>query len=148
MNLLEFIFKWQTLIGAVLGGIFALATAFVVAITVRRREDVTSGMVVIADLAAVRIAAEALNSLAKHEKIKKKEMPLWFSDKLVSSHPKLSALFEASVARLMPLDVYLAAHLSLCPSINGLYWAICRGRHTIATSNVRITGRFCCTHKR
>jgi len=113
MSWLELIFKWQTLIGAVLGGIFALATAFVVALTMRRREEVASGMVVVADLAAVRIAAEALNSVAKQEKIKEEEFPLWFSDKLVSSHPKLSTLFEASVARLMPLDVYLAAHLSL-----------------------------------
>jgi len=113
MSWLEFIFKWQTLIGAVLGGIFALAAAFVVALTMRRREEVASGMVVVADLAAVRIAAEALNSVAKQEKVKEEEFPLWFSDKLVSSHPKLSTLFEASVARLMPLDVYLAAHLSL-----------------------------------
>lgn len=113
MSLVEFISKWQTLIGAVLGGIFALATALVVALTMRRREEVASGMVVVADLAAVRIAAEALNTVAKQEKIKEKQFPLWFSDKLVSSHPKLSTLFEASIARLMPTDVYLAAHLTL-----------------------------------
>lgn len=113
MSLLDFIFKWQTLIGAVLGGLFALATALVVALTMRRREEVASGMVVVSDLAAVRIAYEALNSLAEKENIGEKEFSLWFSDKLVSSHPKLSTLFEASVARLMPVDVYLAAHLSL-----------------------------------
>ncbi|MBU4185113.1 MAG: hypothetical protein KKI12_00690 [Proteobacteria bacterium] len=111
--MIDLIFKWQTLIGAVLGGMFALATALVVALTMRRREEVASGMVVVSDLTAVRIASEALNSLAEKENIGKKEFPLWFSDKLVSSHPKLSALFEASVARLMPVDVYLAAHLSL-----------------------------------
>lgn len=113
MSLIDFIFKWQTLIGAVLGGLFALSTALVVALTMRRREEVASGMVVVSDLAAVRIAYEALNSLAEKDNIGEEEFPLWFSDKLVSSHPKLSKLFEASVARLMPVDVYLAAHLSL-----------------------------------
>ena len=113
MSLIDIIFKWQTLIGAILGGLFALAVALVVALTMRRREEVASGMVVVGDLTAVRIASEALNSLAAKENIGEKEYPLWFSDKLVSSHPKLSVLFEASVARLMPVDVYLAAHLSL-----------------------------------
>ena len=113
MTLMDLIFKWQTLIGAVLGGLFAIATALVVALTMRRREEVASGMVVVGDLAAVRVAYEALNSLAETENIEEKAFPLWFSDKLVSSHPKLSTLFEASVARLMPVDVYLAAHLSL-----------------------------------
>lgn len=111
--MIDFIFKWQTLIGAVLGGLFAITTALVVALTMRRREEVASGMVVVGDLAAVRVAYEALNSLAETENIEEKDFPLWFSDKLVSSHPKLSTLFEASVARLMPVDVYLAAHLSL-----------------------------------
>jgi hypothetical protein len=113
MSLIDFIFKWQTLIGAVLGGLFAIATALVVALTMRRREEVASGMVVVSDLAAVRVEYEALNSLAEKKNIEEKDFPLWFSDKLVTSHAKLSTLFEASVARLMPVDVYLAAHLSL-----------------------------------
>lgn len=111
--MIDFIFKWQTLIGAVLGGLFAIATALVVALTMRRREEVASGMVVVSDLAAVRVEYEALNSLAEKKNIEEKDFPLWFSDKLVSSHAKLSTLFEASVARLMPVDVYLTAHLSL-----------------------------------
>ena len=111
--MIDFIFKFQTLIGAVLGGLFALAAALVVALTMRRREEVASGMVVVSDLAAVRVEYEALNSLAEKENIEEKDFLLWFSDKLVSSHTKLSTLFEASVARLMPVDVYLAAHLSL-----------------------------------
>jgi len=110
---MDFIFKWQTLIGAFLGGLFAIATALVVALTMRRREEVASGMVVVSDLAAVRVAYEVLNSLAKTENIEEKDFPLWFPDKLVSLHPKLLRLFEASVARLMPVDVSLAAHLSL-----------------------------------
>ena len=111
--MIDFIFKFPTLIGAVLGGLFALAAALVVALTMRRREEVASGMVVVSDLAAVRVEYEALNSLAEKENIEEKDFLLWFSDKLVSSHTKLSTLFEASVARLMPVDVYLAAHLSL-----------------------------------
>jgi len=113
MNWIEFIFRWQTLIGAVLGGMFALATALIVAYSMRRREVVAAGMIVITNLTAVRIALEAINSLPAREGISENEFPLWFSDRLVGLYPGLSTLFEASVAQVMPVDVYLAAHLTL-----------------------------------
>ena len=113
MNLIEFIFKWQTLIGGIIGGVFALFAALIVAWTVRRREDDSAAMLVLTDLADVRIASEALTQLSNEDKINDDEFPLWFSEKLVYSHPSLSTLFEASVSRLMPVDVTLASHLSL-----------------------------------
>jgi hypothetical protein len=113
MNWIDFIFRWQTLIGAVLGGMFALATALIVASSMKRREEVAAGMIVVTNLTAVRIALEAINSLPAKESISESEFPLWFSDRLVGLYPGLSTLFEASVARVMPVDVYLAAHLSL-----------------------------------
>jgi hypothetical protein len=78
----------------------------------RRHEEIELRMVFVSYLSAMRVAYEALNSFAKKEKIEKKDFPLWFSDNLVSIHTKLSALFEAFPARLMPADVYLAFHLS------------------------------------
>lgn len=110
----DFSFIWETLIIVISDVILVLASARAVTSKMRRRrEEVDSGMVVVAGLSAVTIAAEALNSLAEQETIKEEEFPPWFSDKLVSLHPRLSTLFEASVARLMPSDVCLAAHLSL-----------------------------------
>ena len=67
MNLMDILFKWQTLIGSILGGVFALAAALVVAMTVRRREDVASGMVVVSTLVEVRTAFEALKDLTEKD---------------------------------------------------------------------------------
>ena len=113
MNLIDFIFKWQTLLGGIIGGIIALLAALIVAWNVRRREDVSAAMLVLTDLAEVRIASEALIYLSTEDKISDDDFPLWFSEQLVYSHPSLSTLFEASVSRLMPVDVTLASHLSL-----------------------------------
>lgn len=112
-----FLEKWQTLIGSILGGVFALFAALIVAISMRRREEIASGMLVVGNLVAVRVANEMLEQIAKEKKIPEQEYHLWFSERLIQSHPPLSALFEASLIRLMPVNVSMAAHLSLFHSI-------------------------------
>lgn len=112
-ELIETLFKWQTLIGSILGGLFALSAALVVAYYVRRREEVASGMVIVANLSKVRTTSEALDHIAKDAKVPDADYSLWFSEKLVNSHPSLSILFESSLARIMPVDLCMAAHLSL-----------------------------------
>lgn len=114
---MDTLLKWQTLIGSILGGVFALAAALVVAMTVRRREDVASGMVVVSILLEIRIAFEALKDLAEKDKVGEEVHPLWFSEKLLISHPKLPPSFDSSVACLLPINVHLAAHLSLFQKI-------------------------------
>ena len=110
----ETLFNWQTLIGSIFGGVFALFAALIVAFYVRKREEVASAMLVLSNLISVRITAEALTHVAKEtEEIPVEDYPLWLSDKLVKSHPLLSMLFESSVARIMPVDACMAAHLSL-----------------------------------
>lgn len=94
-----------------------MLAALIVAISMMRREKIASGMLVVGNLAAVRVANEMLEQIAKEKKIPEQEYPLWFSEKLVQSHPPLSALFEASLIRLMPVNVPIAAHLSLFHSI-------------------------------
>jgi hypothetical protein len=113
MRLIDLIFRWQSLIGSIIGGLFALATALIVARSVRRRDEEASGMLVSATLAAVRVVSASLTSLSSQDKITSEDFPLWFAEKLVHSHPSMPVLFEASVARLMSVDVTLAAHLSL-----------------------------------
>lgn len=87
--------------------------ALIVANSMRRREEVASGMLVVGNLVEVRIATEILEQIAKEKKIPEQKYPLWFSEKLVQSHPPLSPLFEASLIRLTPIDVSMAAHLTL-----------------------------------
>lgn len=112
-ELIETIFKWQTLIGSIMGGIFALLAALVVASVVRRREEVASGMLVVANLIKVRITSEAIEHIAKDGEVPDSDYSLWFADRLVSSHPSLSVFFESSLARIMPVNMCMAAHLSL-----------------------------------
>lgn len=112
-ELASFADKWQTLIGAIVGGIFSLLVALLVAYQAQRREDLAAGMLVVGNLATVTTALRTLEELAASEKIGEEDLPYWFSEKLVRRRITLSPLFEASRIRLMPVDVYLAAHLEL-----------------------------------
>ena len=117
-DIINLFYKWQTLIGSILGGIFALCVALIVGHAVRRREELSSGMLLIAELMNVRIAFETLIALAEKENISEDDYPFWFAGKLTGSFPKLSPLFEASIVRMMPINTYLAAHLTLFHKIH------------------------------
>jgi hypothetical protein len=113
MRLVDFILKWQTLIGSIIGGLAALATALIVARSARHRDEQASGMIVTATLAAVCVVSETLADLSSQEGVTEENFPLWFAEKVAHSHPSMPVLFDASAARLMSVDVSLAAHLSL-----------------------------------
>jgi len=81
MKLIEFILKWQTLIGSIAGGIFALLTALIVARSARRRDELASAMIVSATLAAVRVVSETLAALSAQEGVTEETLPLWFAEK-------------------------------------------------------------------
>jgi hypothetical protein len=105
--------KWQTLIGALVGAVISLFVALIVARSARRREDVAAAMLVIGGLSTIRAAHRALTELAQEEKIAEEHLPYWLSEKLARRRVTLSAVFEASRVRLMPVDVHLAVHLEL-----------------------------------
>lgn len=109
----SFLDQWQTLIGAIIGGIFALLVALLVAYKARRQEDLAAAMLVVGNLVTIRTAARTLLDLAEEQEIKENEFPFWLSEKLARHPLILSHMFEASRVRLMPLDVHLAAHLEI-----------------------------------
>lgn len=113
MNFIDTLCKWQALAGSILGGIFALSTALIVAHSVRRREELSAAMLVTATLAAVRVESETLSSLSAREGVTEESYPLWFAEKVSHLHPSMPIMFDASVARLMSVDDLLAAHLGL-----------------------------------
>ncbi|MES9900947.1 MAG: hypothetical protein ABW148_18270 [Sedimenticola sp.] len=112
-ELINFLNKWQALVGAVIGGVFALWVALLVAYKARRQEDLAAAMLLVGNLVTIRTASRALKQLAKEKEIEEENLPYWLSEKLVRRRIKLSPLFEASRIRLMPVNVYLAAHLEL-----------------------------------
>ncbi len=109
----SFIEKWQTLIGALLGGIFAVSVALIVAYKAKRQEETVAATLLIADLHSVKVAAEVLDKHISETKIPEKDMPIAVVTMLLRSRPTLSPLFESSMALVMAVDKYLAAHLYL-----------------------------------
>jgi hypothetical protein len=110
LSLLE---NWQSLAGSIISASAAFAIAFLVAYINRRREDVSAAMVLVGNLTTIMSANATLEEIAKKEHVPAADYPMWFSQRLSSSTPALSPLFDASVARMMPLDTTLAAHLEL-----------------------------------
>jgi len=111
------ILKWQTLVGSILGGFFALGTALIVARSARRRDEQAAAIIVTATLAAVGVVSETLAALSAQEDITEEDFPLWFAEKIAHLHPSMPSLFDASAARLISVDISLAAHLSLFQQI-------------------------------
>ena len=112
-ELINFFDKWQTLSGAVIGGVFALCVALLVAYKTRRQDDLAAAMLLVGNLTIITTANRTLGQLAEEQKIEKENLPYWFSEKLLRRRIKLSPLFEVSRIRLMPVNVNLAVHLEL-----------------------------------
>jgi len=111
--MVDWLFKWQSLLGAIIGGIFALGVALLVSYKASRREELTAAMLVVANLVTVKAAAKSLDELSQENGIEEKDIPYWMAEKLVQRRVKLSPMFEVSRIKLMPNDVLLAAHLEL-----------------------------------
>jgi hypothetical protein len=112
-DVLSVLEKWQSLAGSIISAAAAFAVAFLVAYINRRREDVSAAMILVGNLTTVMGAHATLEELAKKEDVAAADYPMWLAQRLSSSRPALSPLFDASVARMMPLDTTLAAHLEL-----------------------------------
>lgn len=112
-ELLLVIDRWQTLIGSILGGVFALLTALVVASSALRTARRTAATLLIVDLLSILRISEYLKSLAEEDGITEEKYPLWVSEKLNWRRPKLSSSYDAHVANLVGVDEGLSAHLSL-----------------------------------
>lgn len=113
-NLILFLEKWQTLLGSIIGGVFALFVALIVANKVKRNEEISSAMLIVGDLALVNSAVFALEKLAKRDSISTQDYPAWITTKLAQhTCPKQSSLFEVSMARIMSVNPFLAAHLKI-----------------------------------
>ena len=111
-ELLAILAKWQTLVGAFLGGVFSLGVALLVAYVARRREDVASSMVVVANLVEMKARFTSTRQIAAKQSVPEADFHKWLSEKLVQSRPKLTPSFDAAMARLMALDAHLASHLT------------------------------------
>jgi hypothetical protein len=111
--MIEFLGRWQTLIGASVAGITGLLAALIVARDARRREERSAAMLVLADLTSVVAAGDRLKRTIDSEHIDSKDEPRWIAYQLSTARPILSGLLEPSLLRIMHIDKYMAAHLLL-----------------------------------
>lgn len=116
-NIVNFMDHWQTLIGAIIGGLFALTVALLVAFKARRREEISAAMLLVGNLVSVKAAEETLMEQASEENVEDAILAPWVAEKLVWPRPRLSPMFEASLVRVMPISAVLSAHLDLFHTI-------------------------------
>lgn len=112
-ELIDIARTWQELIGAVIGAIAALGVALLVAYGARRREDISAAMVVVSNLSSLIIAEATISKIAQEEHTEEENYPLFVASRLTNTCPILSPLFASCVARIMPINSSMAAHLEL-----------------------------------
>lgn len=105
--------EWKELVGAAIGAFASIVVALLVAHDARRREDVSAAMVLVGNLTSLIAVANTLKKKAAVAEISDSDYPMWLASRLMSYLPPMSPLFEGCVARLMPVDVRLAAHLEI-----------------------------------
>lgn len=112
-EIVAFVDHWQTFIGAVLGGMFALGTALVVAASASRTARRTAAAVLMVDILSILRVSEYLEALAKEDGVEESKYPLWVSKKLIWRRPQLASSYDAHAANLVGVHEGLSAHLSL-----------------------------------
>ncbi len=107
------LYRWQSLSGALLGGIISLTTALVIVGSAIKRSQRTATALLMVDVLSISRVSEHLKTLAQHESIATDRYPIWVSEKLNWRRPRLSSAYESHVANVIDIDERLSAHLSL-----------------------------------
>lgn len=115
----KFMSAWQEMAGAIIGGLFSLWVALLVARDARNREDRTAATLLVVTLTNLVARHAALVDLERSQSVPQQDHHKWLSEKLSKSGPRLSPLAEAALARLLPVDAVLAAHLELFRTLHG-----------------------------
>jgi hypothetical protein len=118
-ELVDFIYKWKEITGAIIGGLFSLGVALIVARDARTRENRSASTLLIVTFTNLLARHASLTDLEKGQSVPAQDRHKWLSEKLAKSGPKLSPLAEAALARLLPINAALAAHLELFRTLHG-----------------------------
>ena len=133
--MLAFLKEWKELVGPVIGGVFALLVALLVAHQARRAEERASAMLLIGELARVTAMIEQASGSAERRNASEGALDAQLAEQFCHYRVRLSPLFEASMSRVMNCDTYLAANLTLA-------FAFLRDTEPAAASRVSKCSRF------
>ena len=106
----DWLMEWQTLVGAVIGGIMALVVALVVSRSGRWREFTAAASHVSMEFETYCAALSAMRTTFPQAKLLE-GADLEVAMNLVRLRPRLSPLLETSMARILTIDRTLARHL-------------------------------------
>lgn len=113
VEIIDWLKRWQTLVGAFIGAASGLLVALVMARSARHREEVVGALLVSGDLAeplAFKAECPTLWAMTGRQET---EYAGWLVERFLHRWPPLSPLFAAEALRVMPVNVELAAHLVL-----------------------------------
>ena len=109
----EWLDKWQTLIGSLIGGLVGLLAALLVARDARGREERAAAMLLVSNLVKITGIGQLLRDRSEDRELDATQREEYVVENLLNSFPKLSSMFEPSWHRISTVDVYLSSHLSL-----------------------------------
>ncbi|HBH37972.1 MAG TPA: hypothetical protein DDX06_06245 [Curvibacter sp.] len=115
-ELISFLRDWKELVGAVIGGVFSLFVALLVAYQARRSEEKTAATLLIGEFLRVNAMVNNAGSSGQDLEATPEQERHLLAERLCRFRVKLSPLFDASIARVMHCDVYLAATMTLASS--------------------------------
>ncbi|CAM2198401.1 conserved protein of unknown function (plasmid) [Paraburkholderia kururiensis] len=121
--------KWQTLLGAGVGGVLGVAGALIVAHTQRRREQRVAASMVLPDLMQLDAAGQSLlerlgpppDDPSMPEQARAFFLAGWVVDTLrllAERRPKLFALHTPAIGQLSDVDARLYSHLFQCQMVH------------------------------
>ncbi len=112
-SIVEFLDHWQTLVGAMLGGLVGLWAALIVARAQTRRDLRAAAYMLSSELTSISAIWTALREAASKNGVAAEQFPMWATERLAHTRPRLSPKFDSYLVRLMGVDTPLAAHLDL-----------------------------------
>jgi hypothetical protein len=111
--LIDWAREWKELAGALVGGLFALGVALLVARQARRAEERASAMLLIGELQRIVAMVENAASSAQKKEIPPADHSLFVAQLYATYRVRLSPLADAAMSRVMLCDVHLAACLTI-----------------------------------
>jgi len=108
-SLIDFLNRWQTLIGSIIGGVVGLLAASLVAYQQRRRDEDACATLLLGDLTIFREAVSVIIENQRESDTDKGRIII--AHRLVMLRPTISPMFDASMVRVISVDGKLAAHL-------------------------------------
>lgn len=110
--------RWQTLIGAAVGGLLGVVGALIVASRGTRRERRIAASVVLPEAMSFRAANEAIERVLAVSYLTKLAQKTHACRLLLKQRPKVRAMHSAVISQLYDVDSRLYSHLFQCQMIH------------------------------